>query len=68
MIAEMDQTSLIALPTLLEVHAVTMSGNVQAETNASLSHSSVMVKMIARIIATRWDVDHLRLLSPPLHC
>ena len=56
MIVEMELMSRDALPTLLEVPAATMSGNVQAETSASPSHSSAMVKMIARITVTSWDV------------
>lgn len=64
----MELMSQDALLILQEAPVVIMSGNVQAETNAFLSHSSAMVKMIAKITATSWDVDHQRLSSPPLLC
>ena len=66
MTAEMEQMSPDVLPTLLVALVDTMSGSVPVETNAYLSHSSVMVKMIARITVMRWDVvsrKHSNLLA-----
>jgi hypothetical protein len=64
MIVEMELMSQDALPTLLEAPADTMSGNVQAETSASPSHSSAMVKMIARITVTSWVVVSSKRSNP----